>query len=133
MAKSIKLGSDTYLDWSGIATDSTGYTLDEKLSSLYVRWVGTGSGNTHLTVKRDSSLPASTEVQFFLFASGSGGTTLCGIGYVRESAGLAYFTSLGSKAITCTYDGNGGALLTVGTYCTGLILANRKFEVSVSA
>lgn len=34
MAKSIKLGSDTYLDASGVTVDSAGTTLSNKLPSL---------------------------------------------------------------------------------------------------
>lgn len=35
MAKSIKLGSDTYLDWSGVTVDNTGKTLASKLGTVF--------------------------------------------------------------------------------------------------
>ena len=34
MAKSIKLGSDTYLDYSGVTTDSSGTTLKSRIDDI---------------------------------------------------------------------------------------------------
>lgn len=64
MAKSIKLGSDTYLDASGVVIDSKGTTLDTALGARYSAQDSTEYtlSNTGVNYLRELEVPAGTYV-----------------------------------------------------------------------
>ena len=97
--------------------------LANRLGNCEMKYINAGSANSQLRITNTTD-----EQKYLAFGSGSGNTTILCVFYIRKS-GVAFVTSLGSKAVTIAKDGEDG-LLTVGTWGSAVIISDNSFTVS---